>query len=324
MIINVVTAADDNFSQHAAAMIASILLNKSKEDLIVIYLLSLKISGENIDRIKRVVELNNGKFHLINADESIFRNFPMPDNKSLKHISIATYIRIFIPNLLPSSVKKVIYLDGDIIVRASLRPLYEFDIKDNAISAVLQMTEWTVSDCDRLGYDAKYGYFNAGVMLLNLDYWRENNISDILEKYIINNSEKIIYHDQDALNANLYNKKMPLPCEWNMMNIFFRRGVFKIKDIVNGELKNNYNEYKGQLKNAQKNPSIVHFVSKPKPWDAKCTHPYRSEYYKYLRFTFWGFYTEPNFFLGNLYRLCRKLYVTVFSRDLDYVNFKKY
>lgn len=56
----------------------------------------------------------------------------------------------------------------------------------------------------RLEYDSKYGYFNGGMLLINLDYWRKHNVENRLKEYFRANLDKVVRNDQDIMNAVLY------------------------------------------------------------------------------------------------------------------------
>jgi lipopolysaccharide biosynthesis glycosyltransferase len=263
-------------------MLTSVLKHNSN---VVVFLMTEGLTDDNLYKIREEVESKAGKFHLILVDGSIISQLPMPDLSELSHISSATYYRLLITYLLPKNIDKIIYLDCDIIVRKSLEDLWETDINNYALGAVYQIAKETVYEIQRLGYPPKYGYFNAGVLLINLDYWRKHKISDKLISYLIDNYNVIKYHDQDALNAVLYKKCLMISCKWNMMSVYFSKDIFLIKDVYNGEIINEYKTYMNQLKIEMADPTLIHFVSKPKPWDPYSVHPFRKEYYKYAKFS---------------------------------------
>jgi len=321
--MNIVVASDDNFVQHCGTMLVSLLEN-NKENKIAVYLLSEGLSDENNEMLEDIVLTRGGDYNYILVDSELLVNLPMPDFSELSHISIATYYRLLIPNLLPTAVSKVIYLDCDIIIRKSIQDLWDTNIDNYAVGAIYQMTESTQEDTHRLNIPFSCGYFNAGVLLVNVEYWKEHNISIELMGFIRSHVDTIKYHDQDALNAVLHDKCLMLPCKWNMLTVFFRKNIFKVDDYNNGVIVNSYNDYKNELKDVAFDPSIVHYVSRPKPWEKKCTHPFRSEYYKYLKLTPWGKFTEPSHFISSAYRFIRKVVlILTMKRDRDFISVRK-
>ena len=87
-----------------------------------------------------------------------------------KWASIAVYYRLLAPRLLPDTIEKVLYLDSDLIVRKSLAPLWNTDIADRPLAAVPDYIGGTAGR--DLGLPDGTKYFNSGVLLMNLQYWR--------------------------------------------------------------------------------------------------------------------------------------------------------
>lgn len=288
----IVCATDNKFVQHCAVTIVSILKNNTSK--VIIYLLTEGLSLYNEKQLTDLVTSNGGELHIIPVNSEALKNCPMPPLFKLSHISIATYYRLLVSELLPEEIDKVIYLDCDIVVRHSIDDLWNYNIDGYAIGAVYQIADWNIDAIKRLSYPISYGYFNAGVLLINLKYWRENQISGQLFEYLEKNKDKIIFHDQDALNGVLHGKCLRLPCKWNMQNGFFKKSVFTIISTKNEESISYYDDYKNQIPKEIYDPVIVHYVSKPKPWEIGCTHPYKREYYHYLNQTPWYNYQTPN------------------------------
>lgn len=303
--MNIICATDNNFVQHCCVMLASVLVNNSNVE---VYLLTEGLTDENQEIIRQEIISKSGQFHYILVDSSVIEKFPMPNSKNLKHISTATYYRLLIPDLLPNNVHKVIYMDCDIVVRKSMAELWNTDISEYAIGAVHQVLD-EIKNARRLGYPLNYGYFNAGVLLINVEYWRKNNIQNKLVNYLINNYETIIYHDQDALNANLYDKSLLLPCKWNMLNYFFLKEVFTTVGKSDGNVIADYSEYKEMLVKDRKDPAIIHYVSKPKPWQKYCLHPFAREYFHYARTSInYSDIKEPNKTVNYFYSIYDHMY----------------
>jgi lipopolysaccharide biosynthesis glycosyltransferase len=274
--MNIVCATDDGFVQHCVIMLVSVLRNNSN---VSVYVISEGLNEENISKIRNEVEINGGNFHFVLIDKNIFENFPMPELGQLKHISIATYYRLFVDALLPIDVNRVIYLDCDIIVRKSLEQLWNVDISDYALAAVSQPQ--SDEDCKRLGYDPSYGYFNAGVLLLNLAFWRKNSISNPILQLLSNNDSRIMYHDQDALNLVLHKMRLPLSPIWNMTYPYFV--YFLTRQMCSDSEKKMIDQYSKTIKREIQDPTVIHYSSFPKPWELNCYHPRQSDYYDYVK-----------------------------------------
>lgn len=278
--MNIVCATDDNFVQHCSIMLVSLLSNN--ED-VHIYILTEGLKEQNKTIIEEEVNRLGGDLHFCLVDSSIVEKFPMPDRDDLTHISRATYYRLLLADLLPENVHKVIYLDCDMIVNSDLSDLWNVEFGSNALAAVLQIGSGF--EAERLGYPIKYGYFNAGMNVLNIDYFRKNKTSSELVLFLNQNYSRILYHDQDALNSVLYDKTIHLMPQWNMMAFSYVFQLSKRCDHENGKVVNNYKAEKLNVKQYKKKPCIIHYTAKPKPWQEGCIHPLANYYYKYARLT---------------------------------------
>ena len=191
------------------------------------------------------------------------------------HITLAAYLRVFIPAYVDAFVDKIIYLDADIIVNNSIEPLWNTTIKKYAIGAVENIVpgiKTVLSD------SSDQNYFNDGMMLINLRWWREKEVMHQTLRFIENYPEKIVYHDQDALNAVLNGKWLSLHPKYNMQGALFMDEF----DAFRGDPQ--------QLREAIDHPVIIHYSTPLKPWHYLSFHPYTQKYYDYLTLTPWRDY----------------------------------
>lgn len=284
--MNIVLATDDNFVQHCGVTIKSITTNNRD---VRFFLLTEGLKPDNVQLLKNVSSDNGCSMEFCLVPSDIVKYFPMSKMAS-NHISIATYYRLLITTLLPDNVEKVIYLDCDMVIRDSLEELWRVDIDDYPLAAVYQNMEWADHNhsWERLNIPRNYGYFNAGCLLLNVKYLRNINFQDIAVEYINHHFDNIISHDQDVLNALFYGKAIILGCKWNYLSLFLNKRFGNLEFPVNCHYKEEKNEKDFK-------PIIVHFVSKPKPWNYGCDNPYAQEYYMYRNMTPWkGFEVKFN------------------------------
>lgn len=78
--------------------------------------------------------------------------------------------------ILPEDVKKVLYLDCNIVVARSLRDLWNTDITDYAAGAVIDSGHFNEWRNKMVGISVAEHYFNSGVLLVNVDYWCKNHV----------------------------------------------------------------------------------------------------------------------------------------------------
>jgi len=285
--IKIVSATDDNYAQHLGVMLCSLFENSNNNNF-DIYIIDDCISEENKNRLHNIITNSNANLFFLKVDKEKYNNF-----KISYHFSHVIYYRISIPELLETSVKKAIYLDCDLIVKDDISNLWNINISDYFIAAAENPKFKRYADL-KMPINSKY--FNSGVMLINLEKWRQCNISDQVLKFIKNNLDKIVLWDQDALNAILYNKWKELPPKWNQQTIMFEIDVSET------------NFTKEEFTEAIENPSIIHYTTSSKPWHYMNEHPLKNEYYKYLKKTPWRrFVPLDKNFINILKKISKKI-----------------
>lgn len=273
--MNIVLTFDDSYTQHAAALIASICTNCSTT--VCFFIISDFISSDNIKHIEDLI-YNYGQDVYFNfLDKSEIQKFPIGAGTANDYVTLATYYRLVIADILPQNIKKVIYLDCDIIVNQDLADLWNIDISNVCVAALEEQEKLSTNGARRLNYSQKYSYFNAGVLLLNLGKIRQKFSFCDFVSYIKEKEDKIMFHDQDVLNAFFHDSKKFLPLKYNVMDCFMQKKA---------QIPRRYR----QETNSIMSPSIIHYSGPLKPWHVECKNPYKYLYFKYLRLTFWSNY----------------------------------
>ena len=149
------------------------------------------------------------------------------------------------------------------IVRCSLCDLFKTNIENNYIGGVIDIIY--KENTERLNLEK---YVNAGVLLINLKKWRQENIEQQLFDYTINNRKNIVWWDQDVLNVVLQNGIIYIDKKWNLQTTPYCIDT----------------DYKKYLKQ-NSNTAIIHYVSNDKPWQWKTQQALRKEFFRILRKT---------------------------------------
>jgi lipopolysaccharide biosynthesis glycosyltransferase len=119
------------------------------------------------------------------------------------------YFRLLIPNVMPKNIDRCLYLDWDTVVYKSLESFYNIGFEEKAFVVNEDMGETIFYHKERhsvLKIPLEYKYFNSGVLLFNLEWFRNNFDMKTVFDWIKNNSDKLKFLDQDVLNANFYDK----------------------------------------------------------------------------------------------------------------------
>ncbi|NBC81815.1 MAG: hypothetical protein GVY19_00385 [Bacteroidetes bacterium] len=265
--IHIACAIDDTFATPLAVTLTS-LFHSNKNNYFHIHLFSAKLTDNNVLKLKNLIPDEHAELTYYKLEQEQFDNLPTSDR-----ISHASYYRLLMPRNISEEVNRFIYLDADVLVLGDLIPMWEQDIEGNIIGAIHDITgtEWRLNE--KHGYNARYNYFNAGVLLIDKQAWLQNNITDQVLTYISEYPERCRFHDQDGLNAILHGKRKPISPVWNQQFAIY----FVDKSFLDDIYGNN------ELENALNKPGIVHFNTVEKPWHYTCEHPYRKKFDFYLK-----------------------------------------
>ncbi len=249
--INILIASDINYAPYYGVMLTSLFINNS-DSLFDIYLITDETWPEKETRkFEKLCAKYNSLFHVYAIDATKMDGFPKTG-----HINKATYYNLNAANILPKDVHRVIYMDGDMIVNGDIRPLWEMDLQGNACAMVPNCTYFDQSYYDRLGYDSKWGYYNNGTTVYSLDYLRKIHFAERAIKLITDYPDRMIWMDQDAQNALLYDKMLTLPFIYNFQTLFFDKLKWETYS----------DSFKKKVMDAAENPIIVHYNGRLKPW----------------------------------------------------------
>ena len=274
--MNIVCCTDHNFIMPCGIMMYSLCKNNPSHRIDFFVIIDESVTPSDKELLIQVTEsypLSNCMFCLIDGEK--LNDLPRLDESNTKdYITKATYYRLFLQKILPESIDKVLYLDCDIICNGSIRELYSTDFEDN-IFATPDIAEGLIDRYNRLRYPQTQGYFNAGVLLINLKYWRENNVLNDFLDFITTHPDWIKLHDQDVLNKTFHDKKKHLPIKFNFQEGYLWR-----------EALYDYWKYEKEVIEARNNPVIIHYTN-IKPWWNTCVHPMAFVFLDYKNETYW-------------------------------------
>jgi len=196
-----------------------------------------------------------------------------------RYTTSLTYARLFIGELLPTSVGKAIYLDCDTVVNEDIADLLDTDMQGKSLRAVRDYSTTTVSatwgirNYRELGIPSDAPYFNAGVLVIDLERWRSRGTTDALLDYVKTHESVIQMADQEALNAVLYDDWAALDYRWNWQIPWrdYRLGRVPPPWIPD-----------------RRRQSIVHFTTSEKPWLPGCDYEEKKYFFEYLDRTEWA------------------------------------
>ena len=266
MELNVVYISDNNF----ASKLGTSLLSMFEHNLdlqIIAHILDMGISTPNKNRLELLCDNYSAKCIWYETDdiktqlEKIKLHMPVENN------SIATLGRLFLPEIIPSNIDQVLYLDCDTIIEGSLKDLAKLNLRC-AIGAVKDVNYSFFKRRPEL--NGVNDYFNAGVLLINMKQY-----GSIMSKYNLREfiTKDYLFADQDILNIIFKNNKIILSPVYNSVN---RVRMVSPSGLIRWMGENEKELYSiEELWEAQLSPIIIHYTSSVlgRPWEANCMDP---------------------------------------------------
>ena len=225
--MNIVFTSDNNFVRQMSAAIISILEN-NKDEQIKIYILSKGIEKANQDCLLQMVKDYDQEMFVIELGD-VHQYFETKiDTGGWNDIVLS---RLFLDRILPRDVERVIYLDGDVIVRHSLKSLWNTDLKGCILGMVMEPTTKKERK-ELLGIPQNGNYYNAGVLLIDLKRWHQRNAGERIVNFFKSHGGQLFANDQDAINGELKDEIYPLDLTYNYCNTYYFYPYRAVKKMV--------------------------------------------------------------------------------------------
>lgn len=223
------------------------------------------MSTESREKFARLSETYHQRIVIKVIDKSHFDGLTVSER-----FPVSMYYRFLLPEVLADE-DKVLYLDCDIIVRHSLQPLYDISLEGTALAAVVGESSDDIVFENTLLLQNKY--FNSGVLLLNLEYWRRHDVTRRLVQWVADNPGKCSLPDQNALNKVLDGKVVYADYTFNYQEWWFRESLVHYMHYSKWE----------EIREKGKDPVVVHFCEAEKPWFVECRNPFQKEFLYYAQ-----------------------------------------
>lgn len=238
---------NDAYVPYIAVTIKSIRVHHPDEEL-VFHILTDGVSEKNRARLQDEVADDPGvSCHIITVDRSKVCRL----RKGKQHESV--WYRVLLPEYLSDDVHRILFLDADTLVTGSLDALFELDLDGRSVAGCLDPLSFNADTFERLEYDPALKYLCAGVLMINLDYWREHGLEERIIAFATDQAERLRFWDQDAVNYVCRDTKLVLPLRYGVMSCFFWPAwVGRIGS-------------KEELRECLLNPAIIHFAGNA-PW----------------------------------------------------------
>ncbi len=291
--ITVVTLADEGFVLPLVVLVRSILDNLREGLEICLYIID---GGISEGARRALLESWPG--------ERLTVNWIPPQFGTLSHLPVwgrippLTYARIFVPSCLPTDCSRAILLDADSLVLTNIGRLWDEPMDGFHVLAPRDAFVPFVSSpaglarLEELGIDPQAAYFNAGAMLINVARWRDDDIPGLATSFLAERADDVRNHDQDALNAVLANKWREIDPRWQV-----QPRTLNLSASVTPHLDTGARD--GMLRD----PWLVHFSGRLKPWQYRGNSTFDRLFYEYLDRTAWKSWRPPRSAKAFAFRL---------------------
>lgn len=306
-MIHIACNIDHNYVKHCSVTLVSLFENNPKETFTV-HIIARELLEDDRETLTTMAGKYGNEVRYYVPDAEMLEGFTI--RATHNRLSLAAYYRCFLSALLPGDIDRVLYLDCDIVVLGSISPLWNTTLDADTGVAVVEDTGCgELQRYERMHYPQHDSYFNSGVMLINLVYWRQHRIAQACVDYYRKYPERIVFNDQDILNCVFHNHKKLVDLKWNVQDGFYRNTP-ALSD-----------EWRKANAETLKHPIILHYTNR-KPWNYDSQHPLRKVYFRYLDLTPWKGERPWNSIPSRLKRFFRFIPFYVGIRKPKYINLK--
>ncbi|KAF3326141.1 putative galacturonosyltransferase-like 4 [Carex littledalei] len=255
--INIAMTLDANYLRGTMAAILSILQHTACPESVVFHFLATRLDHNIIASIRSTFPYLD--YHVYRFDSGRVRG---RISRSIRQAldQPLNYARIYLADILPLDVSRVIYLDSDVIVVDDIRTLWQVDLENRVVAA----PEYCHTNFSKYFTDAFWGdtslsktfkgrrpcYFNTGVMVMDVKGWREGGYTKTVEDWMMVQKHKRIYHlgSLPPFLLVLAGNIRPVDHRWNQHGL-------------GGD------NWEGRCRSLHPGPiSLLHWSGKGKPW----------------------------------------------------------
>ncbi len=254
MTIQLAFCIDDNFAPYLAACLHSI--KEVSTSACQAHIVG-KVSPDNRYKLQNLAD-EKLEICFIN-DVPDYTEFAVSE-RYVSRLNQVTYWRMALADLLPD-LPKVLFLDADVLIVDDIKDLWDLDVSEVYAAVVADHSLVAQQHWKKLDL-VQENYFNAGMMLINLDRWRQTDIKETL-KHTFCSRTQWDYNDQDVLNVVMASEVKYLDAAYNAQTYTLA------KELV-------------------RQPVVIHFTGQEKPWHASSAHPFTQQFRHHLNATLYA------------------------------------
>lgn len=278
--MNVVYASNNSYARHLGVSLYSLLEHNLTAPSIKIHVLSMGLTKETIRRLSEIVERFGRELTIIELGDLKARFSYEVDTGGF---DLSIMARLFLGDVLPADMDRVLYIDCDTVILSSLEKLMHINLKGKILGAVMEPTIYT-SVKAQIGLSIEEPYFNSGVLLIDMNRWRKEKVQQKLLDFYQKKGGKLFAGDQDTINGSLSGGIEPISPRYNFFTnyrYFHYRHLIRLSPVYQFYSKKEYRK-------AKRHPVILHYMGDERPWKQGNFNHYRKAYERYLDKTPWA------------------------------------
>jgi lipopolysaccharide biosynthesis glycosyltransferase len=241
--IAIACCVNEQYALPLAVTLTSLTERLRPECEATVYLIHQHLGRETLDAVGAIVETREVRLSGACLDA-------LPRDRTFPPEAAAP---LLLPEVLPPDLDKVLFLDADLLVLDDVSPLWTIPLEGRALGAVVDpaiphcRSPRGVKGWRERQIPSSSPYFNAGVLLVDLEAWRRRHVAERSIEYIREVGHRVDYLHQEALNATVWDDWLPIDARWNVAATAGRWFDPTPDDAVTS-------------------PAMVHFAGRMKPW----------------------------------------------------------
>lgn len=255
--INIAYGIDNNFVRPLGISMTSII-NNNPSNNIIFHIFTDYLDANAQSLLKFFAETTNSIMIIYLINTSIFDKLSYT-----KHFTKAMYNRFIMPKILNDTVKYFLYIDADTQCLNKLDSLFKINLNNNTVAVVSDLPYVKKQQISALNLKNN-DYFNSGFMYIDVKKWNTEKITEKVMKFSSNNSNKLKWQDQDALNIILDGKCLYIDKKYNYLLNMKHKNATMPDDVI-----------------------FVHYVGRYKPWTEWCLHPLKEKFLSVAKNSLW-------------------------------------
>lgn len=268
--MNLVLCTDEGYAPYCAVVMVSAMRHASNPQLLRFFILTPGLKPATETALHDLARQYGAQVNVVTAESKLAK-----DNIDLLRFGPSSVMRLSMHDYLPPDCQRAIYLDCDLLVLKDIQALWELDLGHYTVGAVTDLcSPATFAERSRQWPH----YCNSGVLLIDLERWRNQHVGERALDYIRQHADTLVYFDQDAINHALDGQWQSLDLSWNLQSAAYS-AYEKDYDYLASR--------RTEIERALQYPGIVHFIGGVKPWHAECTHPLQGLFIQFSKLTPW-------------------------------------